>query len=68
MLDELKEEMQSLIKKWEGKPRAKFMSKEYIERRTDRIRYMKLRNKLNSMKAAGMKVDLVEEAKKIFEI
>jgi hypothetical protein len=47
----MKEELQKLIDKWQGKPTPAFMSKEYIERRFDRIRYINLRRQMNTLQA-----------------
>ncbi|GIW70277.1 MAG: hypothetical protein KatS3mg101_1024 [Patescibacteria group bacterium] len=64
-IEEIKQKMNKLVKKWQGKPEAPFMSKEYIERRMDRILYRKLLAKLNQLEK---QTEIIEEAKKIFEI
>jgi len=68
-------ELQIIINKWKDKPEAVFMSKEYIDRRFYRIRYIKLQRQLNTLEAKDNKFDVhghhkkptqLEDAKKIF--
>lgn len=49
--------MANLIIKWKGKPEASYMSREWIERRADRSRYLALK--------AQLKNDLAEVAKRM---
>lgn len=68
--EEITKEMKGLVDKWKGRKDPPYMSKEYIDRRFDRIRYSKLRAKLNILKAKKRTKEnsdeLFEFAKKIF--
>lgn len=57
------DEMKMLVEKWKGK-NPPFMSKDYIDMRFDRMRYIRLRKQANVKKAEGK--TLYEEAVDLF--
>jgi hypothetical protein len=68
----IRKQMQNLVDKWKDKKEPPFMSKEYIERRTDRVKYLAYKNKLSYIRTKyGVNKaheSLVEVAKKVFNI
>ena len=68
-IENIKQQLTKLEEKWVGKPEPEFMSKQDIERRVDRIKYRRLKNRYNELKAAGQKEkDFEEMVKEIFNL
>lgn len=61
-----------MVEKWDGIPEPPFMSKEYIDRRFDRLKYRTLKNRLSVIRSTRRikekREDIIDVAKKIFEV